>query len=166
MIAVEIWKTAFTKKRKHVIVFDEFQGELRVASEQARVSAFGLTVNAGSAICWDKWLSARRRKRVTSYAREVALAAQQYPNLQFASARVSTKQLRGCAIEGQLKVRDVSRMVKVNAVLNQVKDGFQIDGDSTLRLSQFGINPPRRFFGLVRVQDEVLVRILLWARQP
>jgi len=165
-IAVEIWRTGLTKKRKHVIFFEDFCGELRLASEQASVSAFALTVNASSAICCDKWLSGRGRKRVTSYAREVALAAQQYPKLQFASERISTKQLRGFALEGQLKIRDASQTIKVNAVLTQVKRDFQIDGDSTFRLSQFGISPPRRFFGLVRVQDEVMVRILLWARQP
>ncbi len=165
-IAVEIWRTAFSKKRKYVIFFEDFCGELRLGPEEHGVSAFGLTVNASSAICCDKGLSAIRRKRVTSYAREVALAAQRYPKLQFASARISTKQLRGFAMEGQLKVRDVSQTVRVNAVLNQVKGSFQIDGDSTFRLSQFGIDPPRRFFGLVRVQDEVLVQILLWARQP
>jgi polyisoprenoid-binding protein YceI len=163
-VAVEIWKNTVTKKRKHIIYFEGFRGEVRFAPEQTSVSEFRLSIDANSAICCDKRLSPRKRKSATCYARDVALAAAQYPEIQFASDRISTKQLRGFAIEGQLKLRDVSRTVKVNVVLSQVRGDLQIDGDSTFRLSDFGIRPPRRLFGLYSVNDEVLVRLLLWAR--
>ncbi len=147
-----------------MIFFEAFSGEVCFAPEQTKVSEFRLSIEAKSAICCDKGLSARKRKNATCYAREVALAVGQYPEIQFASNLITTKQLRGFAIEGQLKVRDVSRTVKVNVVLSQVRGDLQIDGDSTFRLSDFGIKAPRRLFGLSRVQDEVLVRLLLWAR--
>ncbi len=42
-------------------------------------------------------------------------------------------------------------------------DRFQVDGDASIRLTDFEIKPPSAFLGLIGTNDEVLVRLLLWA---
>ncbi len=87
-----------------------------------------------------------------------------HPEIRFASTRISPKALRGFVVEGVLKIRGVGRTVKVNVVLNPMKhDRFQVDGDASLLLSDFGIQPPSSLLGLIGTKDEALVRLLLWA---
>ncbi len=123
-----------------------------------------LTIDAASVVCLDAWLSERKRRKVTAYVRKIVLAADTHPEIRFTANSIRAKALRGYVVEGMLHVRGTERMVKVNAVLGPVrKDSLQIDGDATLRLSDFGLPRPSAMFGLVGTKDEALVRLLLWA---
>src|SRR5207248_8588047 len=84
------------------------------------------------------------------YARNEVLAADRYPQITFASNRMAAKVIRGFIVEGDLNIRDMSRTVSVNVVVNQTKPQIlQIDGDATFRLSEFGIRRPSSLFGLI-----------------
>jgi len=163
-IAIELSKTGLMRKKRHTLFFEKFSGNLSYAADQPEVSRVSIVIDANSVVCRDTWLKARKQERVTQYARNEALLTDAHPELQFCSSRIAIKPLRGFAVEGELKVRGVLRMVKVNVVLNERKhDTIQVDGDTTIRLSDFGIQPPSSMFGLNGTKDEALVRILLWA---
>lgn len=165
-LAIEVCKTGLMRKKKHILFFERFSGQLSYFPDDPERSGVHLTVEANSLVCRDPWLKARKRETVARYARNESLSAGRYPEIDFVSSRMSRKALRGFLIEGQLKIRDVSRTVNLNVVLNTgKKHGLQIDGDAVFRLSEFGIGQPSSLFGLIGTQDEVLIHALLWATQ-
>ena len=50
---------------------------------------------------------------------------------------------------------------KITAV-RMGSDRLEIDGSGELKLSDHGIKPPRALFGLTGIQDQVVLRFLLW----
>jgi polyisoprenoid-binding protein YceI len=166
-LALEVHKTGLMRRKKHILFFDNFAGELTYVREHPESSRLDISIDALSVACRDEWLKPKQRRMVTEYALKEALAADRHPEIRFASTRIAAKPLRGFVIEGVLTLRGTGRNVRVNVVLNAMKRGrFQIDGDATLRLSDFGIHPPSMLFGLVGTQDEALLRLLLWATEP
>lgn len=165
-LALEVSKTGFLRGKKHILFFENFVGELSFAHEHPESSRLDLSIDAFSIICRDPWLKPKQREMVMRYARE-ALAAERHPEIRFTSTRIAEKPLRGFVVEGVLNLRGTGRNVRANVVLNPMKRGrFQIDGDATLLLSDFGIVPPSRLLGLIGTEDAALLRLLLWAAEP
>jgi polyisoprenoid-binding protein YceI len=163
-LAVEIRKTGLLGKRKHILFFEKFEGHLAYSAERPETSCVNMSANAESLVCRDTWLKPKKQKQVSQYARYQALKASTHPELTFSSSRITRKPLRGFAVEGLLEICGAGRTVKINVVLNQAKaNSFQIDGDSTFRMSDFGIARPSRLWGLIGTHDEVVVHALLWA---
>lgn len=163
-LAIELWKTGLMRRKRHTLFFEKFSGNLSYVADQPELSRASLIIDAKSLICRDAWLNARKQKLVTQYAKEEALVTDGHPEVRFSSSRIASKPLRGFIVEGDLTVSDVTRRVKVNVVLSDRKnDTFQIDGDATIRLTDFGIKPPSAMLGLIGTNNEALIRILLWA---
>jgi polyisoprenoid-binding protein YceI len=166
-LAVEVYKTGLMKRKKHLLFFEQFRGELCYVPERPETSRVKMTIDVASLVCRDKWLKPKRQQHVSSYTRKKVLAADQYPHITFASNRVTTKRIRGFSVEGVLSIRNMTRAVNLNLVVNQTKpEVLQIDGDAVFRMSEFGIRQPSSLFGLVGTKDEVLIRLLLWATRP
>lgn len=165
-VAVEVSKSGLLRKRKHVLVFEQFNGRLEYVPEHPPSSRVEITVEASSVTCRDKWLKARKLKHVAGFARSQVLLADQYPQIRFVSSAISAKPLRGFVVEGRLLLRGVERGVRANIILGPQNHGrFQIDADASIRLSDFGIKPPSSLFGLIGTRDEVMVHLLVWASQ-
>jgi polyisoprenoid-binding protein YceI len=163
-LAVEIYKTGLMKRKKHLLFFEQFRGELCYFPHDPERSRVKMTIDAASLICRDKWLKLRKQEEVSRYARTQILAVDRYPHITFASDRIAAKRIRGYDVQGVLTVRDTARTVNLNLVVNQTKpETLQIDGDATFRLSQFEVPRPSSLFGLIGTKDEVLIRLLLWA---
>ncbi len=164
-IAVEVFKTRMMRKRKHLLFFQNFSGKFLHSCDQPEASRLSLTIDAKSVVCRDQWLKARQQRRVTEYARNLALAADRHPEIQFSSSRVATKPLRGFTVEGVLNVCGVTRVLRLNLVLSPRSNArLQLDADASIRLTDFGIEPPSSRFGLVGTRDEALIHLLLWGR--
>lgn len=164
-LALEVSKTGMMRRKKHILFFENFSGTLHYVASRPEDSRATLTIDANSIACRDKWLKTGKQKSVTEYARRDALVTDAHSEIRFNSTRISAKPLRGFVVEGELKICDIGRMVKVNVVLTEKKhQAMQVDGDATLSLSDFDIKPPSLLFGLIGTRDEALVRLLLWAR--
>ncbi|MFL6353237.1 MAG: YceI family protein [Bryobacteraceae bacterium] len=165
-LAVEVYKTGLMKRKKHLLFFEQFRGELCYVPEHPETSQVKMTIDVASVVCRDKWLKRKKQEDVSCYTRKRVLAADQYPHIAFASNSVTTKRIRGFAVEGLLSIRDMTRTVNLNLVVNQTKpEMLQIDGDAVFRLSEFGIPRPSALLGLIGTKDEVLIRLLLWAKR-
>ena len=162
-IAADIFEFSMGKRKDRIFFFEEFGGELRYNPDSLERSRLALTIDPAAVRCGDKRLRPKKRDRMTGRAREI-LAATGNGQIRFDSTQISAKALRGLTIEGALTIGNKTKNVKLNLVLSvKSNDRVQMDGDATFRLSEFGITPPSRLFGLVRTKDEVLVRFLLWA---
>ncbi|MBV9767751.1 MAG: YceI family protein [Acidobacteriaceae bacterium] len=163
-LAIELLNRRFFKQNKHILSFENFRGELSYVADRPEASKVNLMIEAASVTCRDKSLNKKKQALLTRYAKEEGLSVAHHPEIRFASTRISPKPLRGFVVEGVLTVRGIGRVVKLNIVLNPMKyDRFQIDGDTSVRLSDFGAKPPSSLFGLIATKDEALVRLLLWA---
>lgn len=163
-LAIELFKSGLMRRKKHTLFFENFSGELSYVPDRPEASRMNLTIDVRSVTCRDKWLSQKKQLLVTRYARNEALSADRHPEIRFASTRISPKPLRGFVVEGVLKVCEIGRTLKANIVLNPMKnDRFQIDGDASFCLSDFGIKLPSSMLGLIGTKDEGLVHLLLWA---
>lgn len=164
-IAVEVFKTGLMRKRKHLFFFQNFGGQLFFSPSQPENSRLDLAVDAKSIICRDAWLKSKKQRKITEYARNQALAADRHPEIQFSSNRIGPKPLRGFIVEGVLKVCGITRVLKVNLVVSPRTDGrLQLEADSSIRLTDFGITPPSSYFGLAGTKDEAVLHLLLWGR--
>lgn len=165
-LAIEVCKSGLTRRKKHLFFLERFGGELTCTGDEPEPSDIRIEIDPTSLVCRDKSLRPKAQEQISRYAQDI-LAIDRHAEIKFKSSSVSRKAIRGFAVEGILKIRDTSRTVKANIVVNQTKpERLQIDGDAMFRLSEFGINPPSSFFGLVRIKDEVLIRLLLWATLP
>ncbi|MGA8030233.1 MAG: YceI family protein, partial [Bryobacteraceae bacterium] len=149
-IVLEVLKTGLMRRRKHHLFFDNFRGELRYMPDRPESSRVNITIDAASVTCRDQWLKKKKQQAVTRYAKNQILEADRHPEITFTSTRISLKPLRGFVVEGVLKVRGIGRTVKLNIVLNPMKnERFQIDGDASIHLPDFGVKPHSSLFGLI-----------------
>ncbi|MBV9085727.1 MAG: YceI family protein, partial [Acidobacteriaceae bacterium] len=163
-LVIEILKTGLLRRRKHHIFFEKFVGNLCYSAERPEASKVSLTIESASAVCRDQWLNKRKQASVTRYVRDRALQSSAHPTIQFVSRRIELKPLRGFVVEGELKILGVSRVIKVNVVLTPGRqESLQVDGDTIIKLSDFGIQRPSSFFVLAGTQDDALIRALVWA---
>jgi polyisoprenoid-binding protein YceI len=165
-IALEVSKSGLLHKRKHVLVFERFDGRLHYSADQPQLASVEITVDPGSLACRDKWLKPRKLQKVADFARSKVLGADRHPEIRFASRTVAPKPLRGYVVEGLLSLCGVDRVIRANVILGPQTNGrFQIDADAPLRLSDFGIMRPSLLFGLIGTRDEAMVHLLVWASQ-
>lgn len=164
-IAIEVTKTGLlARKKKHTLCFENFSGQMSLVSNDPTASQILLTIDAGSIVCRSADVSAKEQHTIAAFAREEALAANRYREIQFTSTAIRAKALRGFVVTGVLQIRGTTRELKVNMAWNPKRDNkVQLDGDATVRLSDFGLPAPAAKFGLVRTVDEMMVHLLLWA---
>jgi polyisoprenoid-binding protein YceI len=163
-VAVEVFKTGLTRRKKHTVFFEKFSGTMHFASQDPAACRVILTIDATSVACRDASLSKKKRRAIEDFVHEDVLGAHVFPEIQFTSTRVSAKALRGFLVEGVLKIRDTTANVKANLVLNPMTNGqLQMDSDALLRLSDFGLPRPSAMFGLVGTAENAVAHLLLWA---
>lgn len=163
-IVAEVLETRLMRKRKYFLPFDNFKGELHYSPNHPERSRLTLDVDATSVSCRDRSLREVKQGRVTEQVQDSVLNARAHPMIQFSSYQITIKALRGLLIEGALSIRGTTRALKLNAVFTPTsEDGLEIEGDSILRLSEFGIKAPSLLFGMVETSDHVLVHLHLYA---
>ena len=90
-----------------------------------------------------------------------ALGATANPTISFSLGEYSVERsdnLRRVRMLGALRIAGVERRVVLNGSLFRDAEGrWMLRGARVINLRDFGILPPRRFLGLLRVRDEVVV---------
>jgi polyisoprenoid-binding protein YceI len=163
-LAVELAKTGLSRRKKILLFFEEFSGEMCFAEKNPGAFHLSLRIDAASVVCRDAGLSQKKCRAIAQFARNKALAAAAYPEIRFTSDSMRAKPLRGFVVEGALQIGGVVRTVEVSMVLSpRHKDSLQLDGDAALRLSDFRLPRPAAMLGLSGTKDEAAIRILLWA---
>jgi polyisoprenoid-binding protein YceI len=164
MIVAQVLETRLMRKHKYFVCFESFKGELHYCPNHPERSRLTLNIDAASVACRDKTLRGSKQRRVADYVRESVLNASAHPGIQFASYQISTKAIRGMTVEGVLTVRGTTRVIRMNAVFTPRRpDRLEIEADSLLRFSEFGVKPPSSLFGMIETSDQVLVHLQLHA---
>lgn len=92
-----------------------------------------------------------------------ALNTKKYKNITFELSEVTninkndavTYTLDG---KGVLTITGVSKTVDVRLVLSKENQGINLTGSKTIKMSDFGIDPPKALFGTITTGDEVTIK--------
>ncbi len=92
-----------------------------------------------------------------------ALKSDEYPRIQYrmtsyAVAPATSADSMHVRVEGTLDVAGVQRPVPLELTAARSPDGIVLEGLSSLKMSDFGVKPPRLFLGALRVGDRIVVR--------
>jgi polyisoprenoid-binding protein YceI len=162
-VAVQIFKSGLLTRRKHVLFFQQYRGELDYDCEKPEDSRIKLVFIASQVVCRDEWLTHEKRQSFLDSVRKEMLATDHHEEITFSSARIKRISPTRFELEGTLTLRGiVSPVVFELVAIQHGKDRLEIDGTARFKMSDYGIDRPSAFFGLIGTKDEVVLRFLLW----
>jgi polyisoprenoid-binding protein YceI len=161
-IGIEVFHSGIRRGRKHVFFFERYSGTLDYDPEVPESSSATLIIEAQSLACRDQDLSAKKRRELASRIKSEMLAASKFPEIVFSSTRIRKTAKHRFDFEGALRLGGKSQPMRADVAAIIARERIEIDATARVRLSDYGLHPPRSFFGLVGTKDEVIVRCLLW----
>lgn len=133
---------------------DSLSGTAQFGPEQDRAVGT-LRVPVSEIDCGNRRMTADMRK---------TLLAESHPEIVFTLNEVGRSPVQA---HGTLSLAGASRDVSIHGTLSTTADGLvSVTGAARLMLTDFGITPPTKFLGLVRVHNEIDVHFeLIGARR-
>ena len=164
--ALEVYKSKLWEGRKHTFVFDRFDGVLDFDPERSEKSSVRFVIKSGSARCIDDWVKPNQIKDIERAAVAETMAAKEYPEMTFQSATVIRTSSEHYDVQGMLTIRGRAEPVTITLKTSPREGGIWVEGSSRIRLSDFGLKPPRGVFGVrvfIGTKDEMSVVFSLLA---
>jgi len=163
--ALQVDKTGLMRGKKHLFVFERYVGRLEYDPGNPAESRVELTIESGSLIVTDDWVSEKDRAKISDEALNNKLAAGKYPEMRFRSGSIRAA---GGAdryeVQGELTIRDLARPVVVQVTLREEGEGILLfDGEAIVKMTDYGMKPPSAALGLIGTKDEMLLHFLLRA---
>jgi polyisoprenoid-binding protein YceI len=164
---LEVSKTGLMAGKKHLLFFEQYAGEVDYNPLHPEISTVRLTVEARSVTCKDAWVKKKeQRKKIVEAAVNDMMAAGQYPQLTFASTRITSKSRGQFEIQGNLTVRGITKPITfVAAAKPSGIERLEIDGDAQIHLQDYGLKPPSALVGLIGTKSKMTLRFLVWAEK-
>jgi polyisoprenoid-binding protein YceI len=166
--ALEVFKSKLWEGRKHTFVFDRFNGALSFNHEQSEMSTVQFVVESASARCVDDWVKPNQIKDIEKAAIQDTMAAMQFPEITFHSRTIKAKSLGQYEVRGLLTIRDQTNAVTLIVKATPREGGIWVEGSGQIRLSDFGLKPPRAAAGvglIIGTKDEMTVQFALLANK-
>src|SRR5713101_2014743 len=156
-------KSGLLSGKKHLFTFSRYEGRLLFDRKRPEASTITLSIESNSVSCHDAWLSMKDLRKVQEYALKDMLAADRYPQIIFRS--VAIKKIDDSQYEqGTLTIRDISRPAVVMVSLRAGSNGvLPVEGESRLRLTDFGLKPPTAALGTIGTKNEMSFHFVLTA---
>lgn len=158
--ALEVYKSKLWEGRKHTFQFDRFMGVLSFDPDRAEKSTVRFVVESRSARCVDDWVKPDQIKDIERAAVKDTMAAAEYPEITFQSSAITRTSSEQYEVRGTLTIRGRSKPVTIALKASPRADGIWIEGSSRVRLSDFGLKPPRGVVGVglfIGTKDEMNV---------
>jgi polyisoprenoid-binding protein YceI len=160
---VQVFKSGLMARRKHTFFLEHYSGLVDYDSENPEKSRVEVFFDANSVVSRDEWLKSEKRRELVAFVQNDILGVDRHARIAFSSSRLERKSSTRFELEGTLSVRGNSRQVACDVVvLTHGKDRLEIDGTARIKLSDFDIERPSAFFGLIGTKDEINLRFLLW----
>ena len=158
--ALEVFKSKLWEGRKHTFEFDRFSGVLSFDRERPEKSTVQFVVESASARCVDDWVRPAQIKEIEKAAIEDTMAAATYPKITFQSTRITVRSSDQYEVQGLLTIRGQARPVALNVKVTPRESEMLVAGSGRIRLSEFGLKPPRGIIGVsvfIGTKDEMKV---------
>jgi polyisoprenoid-binding protein YceI len=164
--ALEVFKSKLWEGRKHTFLFDRFSGVLSFDQAQPERSTVRFVVESASARCVDDWVKPSQIKDIEKAAIQEIMAAVTFPEITFQSTTITVKSSNQYEVQGQLTIRSRTKQIVLIVRTTPRESGIWIEGSGRVRLSDFGLKPPRGIAGVglfIGTKDEMNVQFGLLA---
>jgi len=163
--ALQVYKTGLMSGKKHLLVFERYEGRLEYDPRNPGQSRVELTIESGSLIVTDDWVNEKDRGKIADEALNNKLAAKRYPEIRFHSGSIRAAGGQGrYEVQGDLTIREIARPVLVMVSLREGPGGSLLfDGEATVSMKDYGMKPPSAALGLIGTRNEMTVSFRLRA---
>jgi polyisoprenoid-binding protein YceI len=160
--ALTVEKTGLLNGKKHIFEFQRFSGRVLFDRAAPNRSQVELTIDAASAICKDSWVSDKDRSKILAFMLRDMLDAERHPRLTFRSSSVVMTGDRSFEVAGNLAVRGIDKPAKVSVIVDDGQGTLQsVNGQAVVRLTEYGLKPPKAALGAIGTKDEMTVEFQL-----
>lgn|SRR5690606_24886048 len=134
---------------------------LSIDNLQSAVSSLALTIPVAKMDCGNGTMDGHMRK---------ALKAEQHENIEFSlSSYTASPAVAGVStleLAGTLRIAGADQPVTIVAEATQESDGtLRVQGNTAIRMTEWGVKPPSLMLGTMKVKDEVVVKFDIRLRQ-
>ena len=162
---LRVHKTGLYRGKVHVFVFPSFTGSLVYDAAKPEASQVRLAIPAGGIQLTDTWLSKDDFQEVQRYALEEMLDAKRYPEIRFESQEIVAIDAAHFKVAGTLTIRGLGKPSIVDVTLAPEAEGaLRIEGSAVVKLTNYGLKPPKAALGLIGTKDEMDFTFALTAR--
>ncbi len=162
--ALIVEKTGLYRGKKHLFLFEKYDGRLDFDAAKPEASKIQLTIDSRSLICKDDWVSTGDLKKVQQTALDDMLAASRYPSMTFASSSIRSLGGDRYEVMGTLTLRDLVKPATVAAQLDATNPAaLRLEGSATIRLSDYKLKPPSALLGAIGTKNEMTLNFTLIA---
>src|SRR5262249_30728982 len=100
--------------------------------------------------------NAKDLKSVQQYAEKEMLAIERYPDIRFSSSQIRALGGDRFEVRGMLTIRDTSKPSVIDVTMQPSSgDGVMLRGAATVRLTDYGLKPPKALLGAIGTKDEM-----------
>jgi polyisoprenoid-binding protein YceI len=139
--------------KKHVFVFERYEGKLVYEEGKPEEASVALSIEAASAKCHDDWVNAGQLADIERYAFEDMMVVHKYPRIVFESSSVTPAGAGAFEVKGTLTIRDRSEPAVVRVTLKSDGDRLRFSGRAQVNLKDYRIKPRKAFLGVIGTKD-------------
>lgn len=154
-LELHVAKTGLYRGKVHVFIFPNYSGSLLYDAQKPEASVVNLTISARDIKLTDTWLSDKDFKSVQEYALKDMLAADKYPDITFTSTAVRMTNATHFEVPGTLTIRGIAKPALLNATLDPGPAPRHFQGEATIRLTDYGLKPPKAALGLIGTENDM-----------
>jgi polyisoprenoid-binding protein YceI len=163
-LALTVEKTGLYRGKKHLFLFEKYEGRLDFDAQKPEDSKIELTIDSRSLVCKDDWISESDRKSVVQTAFDDMLAVNRYSTMTFRGT--SIKPLGGdrYEVQGTLTIRDLPKPNVVSVQLTVLNSSqLKLSGTATIRLTDYKLKPPSAILGAIGTKDDMTLNFVVIA---
>lgn len=165
--ALEVFKTGLMSGKKHVFLFERYEGTLTYDAARPENSSVELRLEASSIANKDSWIGEKDVKKVEEYALTDMLDAARNPHIRFTSSVITRRPDGKFDVQGTLTIRERSRPVTVEVSISSTSPvasaNLSLVGKAEVRLKDFDIKPRSAVLGVIGTKSEMKVEFSLLA---
>ncbi len=165
-LALTVEKTGLYRGKKHLFLFQKFDGRLDLDSGRPEASKIELNVDSGSLVCKDDWVSAGDLKKVEQTALDDMLAVKQHPAMTFVSTAIQPLGGDKYEAQGTLTIRGLTKPATVSVALDASNPAMlRLQGSAIIRLTDYKLKPPSALLGAIGTKNEMTLNFTLVANK-
>lgn len=163
-LALDVAKTGLLSGKKHLFVFERYQGLLRYDRDAPERSRVEMTIESASIVCQDTWVKPKELQKITQTALQDMMAAEQHPRLVFSSTSIARQAESRFEVRGTLTIRGIAKPVVVAVTMTPGSgETLTFAGRAEVRMKDYGLKPPSAALGMVGTRNEMEVGFQLTA---
>lgn len=152
---LKVYKTGLYSGKVHTFVFDRYEGTFDYDPDAPEQASVEFTVQSGSIVCKDDWVSEKDRGKILAEARGNMLAVDKFPTIRFESSGLAPLADGSFTANGKLTIRDQPKPVTVKVRLVPQGGALRVEGSAVVSLEDYGLKPPSAAFGLIGTKSEM-----------